>query len=263
MKEKLSDSNSLFKRDVFGNFYFIKRILIFVLGIPTYYKFNIRNKTEITGSQNFKDLDYRNVLIVSNHQTYFADVASFILMLSSVKWGFNDSMRNPVYLLNPKLNLYYVAAEETMKSGFLPRIFMYAGAIPVKRTWRAEGQDVARPVDAKDTSNIGKALSTGWVITFPQGTTKAFAEGRKGTAHIIKEYKPIVIPININGFRRAFDKKGLKNKVNNVDISIKIKAPLNIDYDAPAEVILKQVMDSIEQSDDFNLMKKLKAEGGK
>jgi hypothetical protein len=36
-------------------------------------------------------------------------------------------------------------------------------------------------------------------ITF-QGTTKSFKPVRKGTAHIIKEHRPIVVPIIIDGF---------------------------------------------------------------
>ena len=43
---------------------------------------------------------------------------------------------------NPKLNMYYVAAKETMHEGLLPRILAYAGAITVERTWRAKGKDV-------------------------------------------------------------------------------------------------------------------------
>ena len=62
-----------------------------------------------------------------------------------------------------------------------------------------------------DISNIGVALNDGWVITFPQGTTTPFKPG-KGTAHIIKEFKPVVIPIVIDGFRRSFDKKGIRIK---------------------------------------------------
>ena len=31
---------------------------------------------------------------------------------------------------------------------------------------------------------------------------------RKGTAHIIKENKPVVVPITIDRFRRSFDKTG-------------------------------------------------------
>ena len=99
-----------------------------------------------------------------------------------------------------------------MKSTWISRLFTWAGAITVKRTWRAEGKEVQRGLDAGDTRKISKALENNWVITFPQGTTKPFAPGRKGTAFIIKHYKPIVIPVVISGFWRAFNKKGLKFK---------------------------------------------------
>ena len=95
-----------------------------------------------------------------------------------------------------------------MKSGLLPRIMAYAGAVSIERTWRDKGQDINRKVNFSDISNIGKALDDGWVITFPQGTTTPFKPIRKGTAHIIKKFKPIVVPIVIDGFRRSFDKKG-------------------------------------------------------
>ena len=66
----------------------------------------------------------------------------------------------------------------------LTRIFKLAGAVTLKRTWRAEGKNVNRMVDLKEVENILKALDNGWVISFPQGTTSAFAQGRKGTAKI-------------------------------------------------------------------------------
>ena len=122
-----------------------------------------------------------------------------------------DSIKNIFYIWNPKLNIYYVSAKETMQSGILPRIMGYTGAITVERTWREKGKNITdkKAVNPKDTENIKRALNDGWVITFPQGTTKAFKPVRKGTAHIIKEHQPIVVPIVIDGFRRSFDKKGL------------------------------------------------------
>jgi 1-acyl-sn-glycerol-3-phosphate acyltransferase len=123
-----------------------------------------------------------------------------------------------------------------------------AGAISVKRTWREAGKEIKRKVDAKDTENIEKALKAGWVITFPQGTTKAFAEGRKGTAHIVKNYEPIVVPVVINGFRRAFDKKGLFLKKKGTELQVTIKEPLKLDYQDNVENVLHKLMDAIEQS---------------
>ena len=132
--------------------------------------------------------------------------------------GRMDSIKNIGYIWHPKLNVYYVAAKETMKSGLLPRLLSYAGSISIERTWREKDKEINRKVKFSDVSNIGKALGDGWVITFPQGTTKPFKPIRKGTAHIIKKYKPIVIPIVIDGFRRSFDKKGIMIMLIYVDI---------------------------------------------
>ena len=126
-----------------------------------------------------------------------------------------------------------------------------AGALTVKRTWRTEGAETRKGLDPSDTRKIERALSDNWVITFPQGTTKPFAPGRKGTALIIKRNKPIVVPVIISGFWRAFNKKGLKFKKKGTPLSVTFKEPLKIDYDAPAEEIMKQVMDAIEQSKEY------------
>ncbi|WP_300673146.1 lysophospholipid acyltransferase family protein [Soonwooa sp.] len=241
--------------DSFGNIYVLKRFIIFILGLVSYRRFNGFNKLKITGSENLVDLPKTNVLFVSNHQTYFADVAAMYHAFCSVNNGYLNTIKNPIYLLNPKVDFYYVAAEETMNKGLLARIFKIAGAVTVKRTWRAEGQNVNRMVDMSEVENIMKALDNGWVITFPQGTTSAFAQGRKGTARLVKNQRPIVIPIKINGFRRAFDKKGLKIKVTGVKPTMEFKPPLDIDYDTetPAE-ILDKIMYAIEQTPEHNLL---------
>ena len=72
--------------------------------------------------------------------------------------------------------------------------------------------------------------------------------GRKGTAYIIKLCKPVVIPIVIQGFWRAFDKKGLKFKKRGTQLSVTFMPPLQINYEDTPEVILAQVMDAIQQS---------------
>ncbi|KQT17003.1 glycerol acyltransferase [Chryseobacterium sp. Leaf404] len=250
--------------DAFGTPYFLKRLIIFILGIVSYRRFNGFNKLKITGTEHLLDLPDCNVLFVSNHQTYFADVAAMYHAINSLNNGYLNSIKNPIYLLNPKIDFYYVAAEETMNKGILPKIFKIAGAVTVKRTWRAEGQNVNRMVDLTEVDNIMKALQNGWVATFPQGTTAAFAQGRRGTAKLVKNQRPIVIPIKINGFRRAFDKKGLRVKVTGVKPTMEFKAPLDIDYETEnSNDILLKIMTAIEQTEDFNVLhtydKELKA----
>jgi len=233
----------------------IFRSLIYgVVGIFTYPGLALFNTVEIEGTENLKDLPHKNVLFVSNHQTYFGDVIAFVHIFCAVKWGKFNKLGIPYYLLNPFTNVFFVAAEETMNSSWLTRLFKLGGALTVKRTWRAEGEDVNRDRDVFDTQKIDKALQSSWVITFPQGTTKPFAPGRKGTAHIIKNNKPIVMPVVINGFWRAFTKKGLTFKKVGTPLTIRFKAPLEIDYDNDSvEIILAKVMDGIEQSKEYML----------
>lgn len=243
--------------DAFGNSLIIKRVLIFVFGLIAYYRFNIANKTTVKGSKVLKGLPQGNVLFVSNHQTYFADVTAMYQVFCSAKWGVYDRINMPFYVLNPRTNIYFIAAMETMKAGLIPKLFAYVGSVSIKRTWRSKGENVDRGVDPNDIDKIFKAMKSGWVVTFPQGTTTPFVPGRKGTAHIIKEQKPIVIPVVVDGFRRAFDKKGLFLKKKGVNLSITIKDPLDIDYSQSSDEILELIMDSIEQSDSFNTMKQL------
>jgi 1-acyl-sn-glycerol-3-phosphate acyltransferase len=233
------------------NFRLVRKIVYALVGFFSYPGLVLINKLTIRGTEHIENLPRRNVLFVSNHQTYFADVITFLHIFCAVKWRKRNRLGVPYYLLNPFTNVYYVAAEETMKGSWISRLFALAGALTVKRTWKKDGAEVRRGLDPSDTRKIARALSDSWVITFPQGTTKPFAPGRKGTAYIIKQNRPIVVPVVINGFWRAFNKKGLRFKKTGTALTVTFKKPLQIDYDAPTEDILQQIMDAIEQSKKF------------
>jgi 1-acyl-sn-glycerol-3-phosphate acyltransferase len=238
----------LIKRNPFGHILFLKKWLIRIFGTLTHKRYRGFNELYIEGSEIIKKLPDTNVLFISNHQTYFADVVAMFHVFNASLSGRIDTIKDVGYLWNPKLNLYYVAASETMKEGLLPRILAYAGAITVERTWRAKGKDVKREINPNDTENIRIALEDGWVITFPQGTTRSFKPVRKGTAHIIKQHKPIVVPIVIDGFRRSFDRKGLRIKKKGILQSFIIKEPLVIDYENESvEEIVEKIEFAIEQ----------------
>ena len=244
----------LLKRNPFGHILFLKKWLIRVFGAITHRRYRGFNDLHIEGSEIIRNLPDKNVLFISNHQTYFADVVAMFHVFNASLSGREDNIKNIGYLWQPKINIYYVAASETMKSGLLPRVLAYAGSISVERTWRAGGKDVTekREVNPNDTENIKIALEDGWVITFPQGTTKSFKPVRKGTAHIIKQYKPIVVPIVIDGFRRSFDKKGLRLKKKNILQSFIIKEPLEINYENDSiDEIVEKVEYAIEQHPSF------------
>lgn len=242
----------IFKTNPFGHYLILKKWLIRLMGVMTHRRYRGFNQLQIDGSEIINELPATNVLFVSNHQTYFADVAAMFHVFNASLSGRVDSIKNVGYLWQPKLNMYYVAASETMKSGILPRIMAYGGAVTVSRTWRSKGEEIERPVNLSDTENIGIALHDGWVITFPQGTTKPWKPIRKGTAHIIKQYKPIVVPIVIDGFRRSFDKKGLQIKKKGILQTMEIKKPLTIDYEKDSvEDIVEMIEYAIEQHPTF------------
>ena len=242
----------LFKKNPFGHILWIKKMLIRILGVISHSRYRSFNNLQIEGSEVLRNIPENNVLFISNHQTYFADVAAMFHVFNASLKGRDDNIKNIGYIWNPKLNLYYIAAGETMRSGLLPKIFAYTGSVSIDRTWRSAGENVNRQVKMSDISNISMALDDGWVITFPQGTTTPFKPIRRGTAHIIKTYKPTVVPIVIDGFRRSFDKKGLMIKKRNVLQSMVIKEPLEIDYenDEICDIVTK-IEYAIEQHPSF------------
>ncbi|MGB5170315.1 lysophospholipid acyltransferase family protein [Eudoraea sp.] len=243
---------ALFKRNPFGHILFVKKWIIRFLGVLTHQRYKGFNTLEIEGSEIIRQLPDKNVLFVSNHQTYFADVVAMFHVFNASLHGRDDSIKNVGYLWNPKLNVYYVAAAETMRKSLMTKIFAYVGSVSIERTWRAEGKDVNRQVKMSDISNIGMALKDGWVITFPQGTTTPWKPLRKGTAHIIKRYKPVVVPVVIDGFRRSFDKKGLLIKKKGILQSLVIKDPLEIDYENESvDSIIEKLEYAIEQHPSF------------
>src|SRR4030095_8802253 len=229
----------------------LRSVVYAIVGIVSYPGLMILNKLRISGTEHISKLPKRNVLFVSNHQTYFADVITFLHIFCAVKWGKMNRLGIPYYLLNAFTRVNYVAAEQTMNGSWISRLFTLAGALTVKRTWNAEAKEVRKGLDPSDTRKVTRALEKNWVITFPQGTTKPFAPGRKGTALIIKQAKPIVIPVVISGFGKAFNKTGLRLRKKGTVLKVKFKEPLTIDYDKRPEDILADIMDAIEQSKKF------------
>jgi 1-acyl-sn-glycerol-3-phosphate acyltransferase len=237
----------VFKRNPFGHYLFIKRWLIRILGLITWRRFNGFNDLQIQGSDIIRQLPDTNVLFISNHQTYFADVAAMLHVFLASLAGRDDNLNYFRYLFRPKSNIYFIAAKETMRQGLLPRILAYAGSISIERTWREKGKSINRQVKMSDISNIGKALKGGWVITFPQGTTRPFSPVRKGTLHIIKNYDPVVVPIVIDGFRRSFDKKGIFIKKKGIKQTMHIKPSMTFDTSLSNEELVSQIAIAIEQ----------------
>lgn len=241
------DVLGLFERDPFGNWLILKRIIIFIAGWPTWWRIAMANRLKMEGTHHLLNLPNTNVFFISNHQTYFADVITFYHIFCNAKWGMKRRLI-PFYLFAPRARTFYVAARETMKAGFLPKMFSLAGAILVDRSWRAKGENVKRDVDSSAGDQISKGLKFGWVISFPQGTTSPYAPVRKGTAHIIKENNPIVVPVVIDGFRRAFNKTGLSYKKRDTTLRVRFKAPIYFNKNQELEEIVEIVTQILEQT---------------
>ncbi len=150
----------MLKRNPFGHYLILKKWLIRYLGVMTHRRYRGFNELHIEGSEIIKNLPDKNVLFISNHQTYFADVVAMFHVFNASLSGRIDNIKNVGYLWHPKLNIYYVAAKETMKAGLLPRILAYAGSVSIERTWRENGKDIKRQVKLSDISNIKKLLTT-------------------------------------------------------------------------------------------------------
>ncbi|MEO9872117.1 lysophospholipid acyltransferase family protein [Ekhidna sp.] len=219
------------KKNVFGQKIWLKKKIFRVVGSFVRSRLLNPNNVVISGAEVLPNLQAHGVLFISNHQTIFTDVIAMYNAMFAALNGQVNSIADGSYLKNPKVNVYYVAARETMEKGLFPKILAYAGAVSVDRTWRQGDDMIKREVNPDDTKSIGMAIADGWVVTFPQGTTRDGAPVRKGTAHIIKQYKPVVVPVRVDGFRKAFDKTGLKRLQKGVDLSLKFSQPLDIDYE--------------------------------
>jgi 1-acyl-sn-glycerol-3-phosphate acyltransferase len=236
----LNFNENVLKKNIFGQTILLKRLIIGLVGLFTHRTFRSK-KFLIKGSKNLINLPDSNVLFISNHQTYFYDVIAMLHVFNSSVKGRVDSVKKPKYLISPKTNLYYIASLETMKKSLITNLLTYAGAVLVQRSWRESGVTVSRDIRLEDPDNIKLALDDGWVITFPRGTTDNSKPIRKGTAHLIKNNLPLVVPVKISGFNKVFQRSGLKVINRNKEFSLEIMKPLskNIYKRSVEEIIIE------------------------
>src|SRR4051812_49108612 len=113
-------------RERLKNFRLVRKMVYAIVGAVFYPALRIVNRLKITGTEHLRNLPQGNVLFVSNHQTYFADVITFLHIFCAVKWGKENRLGIPYYLLNPFTRVNYVAAEQTMKGSWVSRLFLLA-----------------------------------------------------------------------------------------------------------------------------------------
>jgi len=210
-----------------------RRLVYVLLGVINWVRFALLNTITFSGREHLVGLPPTGVLLVANHLTYYVDVFAIHHAIAAETCG-------PFGGFRAKSDCDFIAAFETLhERGLIPRLFKRCGAVMVRRSWRDGDREVNRPIDPDDLERIGDALRRGWLITFPQGTTTPGAPVRKGTAHLIREYRPIVVPVRVDGFDRAFHRKGLRRIGRNVSLSVRFGAPLDIKPDDSVERIVE------------------------
>jgi 1-acyl-sn-glycerol-3-phosphate acyltransferase len=130
--------------------------------------------------------------------------------------------------------LRFSAAEETMKKNLLTALMKLAGGVTFKRSFRADGMDVQRPVDLDGVGRVQQAIQEGWLLHFPAGTTRKGAPLRAGVSRLLHQTKAIAVPVRVDGFRRVLLHKQLPGKLFK-SLSIRISSPMELDefYAAP------------------------------
>jgi len=169
----------------------VRRAMILGIGnlaTPVYFRW--LNDVKAEGDELLKELPRRNVVFLSNHQTYFTEAIAFYDLLYIVR---GLPYEDP--------HLRFSAATETMKKNLLTKVLTYAGGVTFKRSFREGGKEVNRPVDLEGVSKVEEAIATGWLLHFPTGTTQKNAPIRPGMAQLLHRTKPIAVPMRVDGFR--------------------------------------------------------------
>ena len=84
----------IFKKTPFGHNLFLKKWLIRIMGLITHSRYKGFNRLEIEGSEILRELPQQQVLFVSNHQTYFADVVAMFHVFNAALSGREDNIKN-------------------------------------------------------------------------------------------------------------------------------------------------------------------------
>ena len=83
----------LLKRNPFGHILLLKKWLIRIFGLVSHSRYRKFNSLHIEGSEILRKLPASGVLFVSNHQTYFADVAAMFHVFNASLSGRDDTIK--------------------------------------------------------------------------------------------------------------------------------------------------------------------------
>jgi len=178
---------------------------------------SILNDVHVEGDEILPELPRRNVVFLANHQTYFMEALAFFDLVY-VRYQF--PLEDPI--------LRFSAAEETMKKNLLTGLMTLAGGVTFKRSFRAGGVDVQRPVDLDGIERVQQAIQEGWLLHFPAGTTRKGAPLRAGVARLLHQTRAVAVPVRVDGFRQVLLHKQLPGKLFK-SLSIRIAAPMDLE----------------------------------
>jgi 1-acyl-sn-glycerol-3-phosphate acyltransferase len=202
----------------------VRRGMILTIGnlaTPVYFRW--LNSVKAEGDEILKTLPRRNVVFLSNHQTYFTEAIALFDLLYIVHG-----------LPYEAPHLRFSAATETMKKNVVTQVLTYAGGVTFRRSFREAGKEVKRPVDFEGVGKIEEAIATGWLLHFPTGTTQHHAPIRPGVAQLLHRTKPVAVPMRVDGFREMLLHKQFPGRTGK-QATIRFFPPMDLDefYAAP------------------------------
>jgi len=181
----------------------LRRGIITSLGLGfTIPYFRLLNRVKVTGDAIIDKLPRKNVVFLSNHQTYFMEAMAIFDVVY---------VKHRLPLENPFMR--FSAATETMKQNLLTQLFTKAGGVTFRRSFREGGRDVRRAVDLEGVAKVEEAIANGWLLHFPAGTTQRGAPLRPGVAQLLHRTKAVAVPVRVDGFRKLLLHKQLPGKI--------------------------------------------------
>jgi 1-acyl-sn-glycerol-3-phosphate acyltransferase len=178
---------------------------------------SILNDVHVEGDELLPELPRRNVVFLANHQTYFMEALAFFDLVY-VRYQF--PLEDPI--------LRFSAAEETMKKNLLTALMRLAGGVTFKRSFRDGGVDIQRAVDLDGVARVQEAITEGWLLHFPAGTTRKGAPLRAGVARLLHQTRAVAVPVRVDGFRQVLLHKQLPGKLFK-SLSIRIHPQMDLD----------------------------------
>ncbi|MGZ5425899.1 MAG: lysophospholipid acyltransferase family protein [Thermoanaerobaculia bacterium] len=181
----------------------LRRGIITSLGLGfTIPYFRLLNRVRVTGDAIIDKLPRKNVVFLSNHQTYFMEAMAIFDVVY---------VRHHLPLENPFMR--FSAATETMKQNPLTQLFTKAGGVTFRRSFREGGKEVNRAVDFEGVAKVEEAIANGWLLHFPTGTTQKGAPLRPGVAQLLHRTKAVAVPVRVDGFRKLLLYRQIPGKV--------------------------------------------------